>query len=506
MLFGNRLLRYPGVYTSYGSMDGGSGAASGASSGPAIDNEQPYIPEISITAVDAVKPEGNSGPTAYTFLVSRRLGKPGIISTVDYAVTGSGDNPASAGDFVGGAFPSGAFAFAENETSKLLTIYVQGDADVESDKSFTVMLFNPVNAVIGTAAASGTIQNDDEEPLIPFNPSVDILSSVRAVWDGAKIRMLLRAQLSGDTNAKHYYVVYDTSFKNYRNVFSPAGILSKTPILYNDSIHVIEHSSNKKYLAASKTTTISPTINPTQGGASQVVGAVIDGASFVYRDSGYVKEGSFDGVNVFEIADAGEPFYTGLNIIAGFKYQNGDLGFVTHSDTGEGNLFWYGRKSGGNWASGSVTYVKNILNTEVLPGDVYWLEAVVDTSSNLHVLMFYYDSSLSNFSVRLFKRTDSGTWSSSKNFIDGSTYTGSDVGFALDTNDKIHISWSGDNAVHYASDKTGSWVTQTNITNTPVGRVHENADLVLDGNNTAHILYFDRTTSPAAQVLSHISI
>jgi hypothetical protein len=153
MMFGNRLIRKPGVYTSYGNEFGGAGV----SSGPAINDERPYVPEISIEAVDADKPEGNSGPTAYTFLVTRRLGKTGIVSTVDYAV----DNTAEAGDFVDGVLPSGTLTFAETETSKLLTIYAQGDTDVENDEGFTVTLSNPVNAVLGVATATGSIQNDD---------------------------------------------------------------------------------------------------------------------------------------------------------------------------------------------------------------------------------------------------------------------------------------------------------------------------------------------------------
>jgi hypothetical protein len=40
----------------------------------------------------------------------------------------------------------------------------QGDADVEPDEGFTVTLSNPVNAVLGTATATGVIQNDDAAP------------------------------------------------------------------------------------------------------------------------------------------------------------------------------------------------------------------------------------------------------------------------------------------------------------------------------------------------------
>ena len=65
-------------------------------------------------------------------------------------------------DFIGGALPSGTVNFAAYEISKTITVDVAGDAIVEPDESFTVTLSNPsTGAVLGTASASGTIQNDD---------------------------------------------------------------------------------------------------------------------------------------------------------------------------------------------------------------------------------------------------------------------------------------------------------------------------------------------------------
>jgi Ca2+-binding RTX toxin-like protein len=51
--------------------------------------------------------------------------------------------------------------FNANETSKVVTINVNGDTTVESNEGFTVTLSNPVNATIATATATGTINNDD---------------------------------------------------------------------------------------------------------------------------------------------------------------------------------------------------------------------------------------------------------------------------------------------------------------------------------------------------------
>ncbi|MCA9249009.1 MAG: cadherin-like domain-containing protein, partial [Planctomycetales bacterium] len=60
----------------------------------------PAADGVSITATDADKPEGASGTTDFTFTVTRTGDVSGAAS-VDYAVTGSGANPANAADFGG---------------------------------------------------------------------------------------------------------------------------------------------------------------------------------------------------------------------------------------------------------------------------------------------------------------------------------------------------------------------------------------------------------------------
>ncbi|MCL4207830.1 MAG: hypothetical protein KJ000_35540, partial [Pirellulaceae bacterium] len=117
--------------------------------------------ELSIAVTDAVKPEGNSGSTPFTFTVTRSGDTSGE-TTVAFAVTGSGANPADGGDFVSGVLPSGSVTFAAGETAKAITVNVGGDTEVEPDETFTVTLSNPTGgATITNAAAEGTILNDD---------------------------------------------------------------------------------------------------------------------------------------------------------------------------------------------------------------------------------------------------------------------------------------------------------------------------------------------------------
>ncbi len=118
------------------------------------------ISTFAIAATNAIQAEGNSGNKAYTFTVTRGGGT-GIANNVNWAVTGSGSNPAITSDF-GGYLPTGTLYFYAGETSKQVTVNVSGDTTTETDENFTVTLSNPTaGASIITSSAAGIIQNDD---------------------------------------------------------------------------------------------------------------------------------------------------------------------------------------------------------------------------------------------------------------------------------------------------------------------------------------------------------
>ena len=120
---------------------------------------------LSIAPLDAVKAEGNTGATPFTFRVMRVGSETdlAVTTTVDYATTGSGTNAANAQDFVGNVFPSGTVTFSSGSRTQDVTISVQGDTTVESDEGFTVTLSNSSSPaqVTPPASAIGTITNDD---------------------------------------------------------------------------------------------------------------------------------------------------------------------------------------------------------------------------------------------------------------------------------------------------------------------------------------------------------
>lgn len=138
---------------------------SGSARAVILNDDTP--PEVSISALDADKLEGDSGATAFVFRVAR-TGNLSAASTVNWSVASS-FGTASANDFVGPNSavtwrPSGTVTFLANETSKDVTVQVQGDRAIESDEIFRVdLLPTSTNAVLATTGrtAFGQIRTDD---------------------------------------------------------------------------------------------------------------------------------------------------------------------------------------------------------------------------------------------------------------------------------------------------------------------------------------------------------
>jgi hypothetical protein len=145
-------------YSDYGSL------GQYAITGTIISGTAP--PTLAIAATNATQTEGNSGTKAFTFTVTR-AGNTSGANAVNWAVTGNGTNAANATDFANNTLPSGTVSFAPGETSKVITVEVQGDTTVEQNETFAVTLSNPTNgATLTTASATGTITNDDLPPVI----------------------------------------------------------------------------------------------------------------------------------------------------------------------------------------------------------------------------------------------------------------------------------------------------------------------------------------------------
>jgi hypothetical protein len=177
---------------------------------------------VSIVAASAVKAEGDSATTSFTFTVS--LNQAGVAGqTVAWAVTGSGATAADAADFAGGVLPSGVVTFAVGETTKTLTVGVAGDVFVEAAEDFTVTLSSPTSGLtLGTASATGTIENDDVAAVVTAHGDAYI------VHEGQVLTVALSAGLlANDLNASTASLLGGPAHGNLQLVGS--GNFSYTP-------------------------------------------------------------------------------------------------------------------------------------------------------------------------------------------------------------------------------------------------------------------------------------
>ena len=129
------------------------------SQGQGTINDNDAAPSLSIN--DVVVSEGDSASTSATFTVSLSAAS-GFTVTVNYATA---DNTATAGSDYQAT--NGTVTFNPGETSKPVTVLVNGDTDFEQNESFFVNLSSPLNATIADGQGVGTINNDDPLPPTP---------------------------------------------------------------------------------------------------------------------------------------------------------------------------------------------------------------------------------------------------------------------------------------------------------------------------------------------------
>lgn len=195
----------------------------GAPSTPPPDPASP--PVLSISGAPSLS-EGSSGSTAFTFTVSRSGDTAGT-SSASWAAAGSGANPASASDFAGGAFPSGTVTFAPGEVSKSITMNVSGDTTAEPAETFTVTLSNPSSGTtIGTAGATGTIQDDDTAAPPPTPGTIEgptaYSGSVTSLWTGHTTPDGVTVSTQTTQPSSLVRIVASTSSDLSNPVYSPA--------------------------------------------------------------------------------------------------------------------------------------------------------------------------------------------------------------------------------------------------------------------------------------------
>ncbi|WP_216844686.1 Calx-beta domain-containing protein, partial [Microcystis aeruginosa] len=189
-------------------------------------------PALAITPSTLSQNEGNTGTKAFTFTVNRSGNTTGT-SSANWTVTGTGTNQANATDFVGGILPSGTVSFAANETSQIITVNVSGDTTVETNEGFTVTLSNPTNATITTAAATGTIQNDDDDPALAITPSTLSQTEGNTGTKAFTFTVTRSGDTSGSSSAN--WTVSGTG-TNQANATDFGGILPSGTVTFNPGV------------------------------------------------------------------------------------------------------------------------------------------------------------------------------------------------------------------------------------------------------------------------------
>jgi hypothetical protein len=140
-------------------MFSGTGFNMGSLAGPvtfagSVGSEDPPVPPT-VNIGDASVVEGNRGSTQMRFTVSRSGSSQGTASvnyrTVPGTALAKSDYNAT----------SGTLTFQPGETSRTISVSINGDRKREANEVFSVQLSNAVGATIDDGVATGTILNDD---------------------------------------------------------------------------------------------------------------------------------------------------------------------------------------------------------------------------------------------------------------------------------------------------------------------------------------------------------
>jgi len=140
---------------------------------------------------DVTLTEGNSGTVTAVFTVS--LSQPSSDPlTVDYYTS---NGTATAGsDYV---TAGGTLTFAANETSKMVSVTVNGDTAVEPNETFYVNLANPsAPALISDSQGTGTINNDDVAQL-----AITAMAPLGGMYNRGQTVTITATVTSGDSPA-----------------------------------------------------------------------------------------------------------------------------------------------------------------------------------------------------------------------------------------------------------------------------------------------------------------
>ncbi len=134
----------------------------------------PFVaPTVLLTPANVSQVEGNAGQTAYVFTASLSHSSTQNAVVTFATADGTAMSDLAHNDYVA---TSGTLTFLPTQTSKLITVLVNGDTVEESNETFTVNLTSGAGAS-GTASATGTILNDDGVPVATISNATVVAAS-----------------------------------------------------------------------------------------------------------------------------------------------------------------------------------------------------------------------------------------------------------------------------------------------------------------------------------------
>jgi len=145
----------------------------------------------------------------------------------------------------------------------------------------------------------------------------------------------------------------------------------------------------------------------------------------------------------------------------------------------------YATNASGAWVTSTIDSEVNM---------VWYTSIAIDSNNKVHIS--YYDST--NRDLR-YATNASGAWVTST--IDGAVYDadyrGQFPSMAIDSNNKVHISYNrvlgaANGDLKYATNVSGAWVTSTIFDSNGIGEDVRDTSIAIDSNNKVHISYHQR--------------
>lgn len=186
-----------------------NGTESGMQSNTVTIIDDDLAPTLSINDVTVL--EGNAGVTDAVFMITLSSASGQPVTVMVATADGTAMSPS---DYV--AVPAMTVTFAPGETTKTVTVTVNGDALIEPAESYFVNLSSPTNATILDGQGLGTISNDDstqrtatliddpEQPgrkiLVVNGTNGDDRIFIQLIDRGRRIRVKLNGDVIGEFN------------------------------------------------------------------------------------------------------------------------------------------------------------------------------------------------------------------------------------------------------------------------------------------------------------------